>query len=273
MEYLLGKEISLQIKENIKKEVEFLLEKPGLSVLVNENDSSSLGYVNSLEKTAVSLGINFSKKIMKNDEEEYINTIKRLNDDPTCSSIMVTRPLFKGAREDYILSFISPLKDVDVMNKVSLGDIFVGNDDIAPATAKATMKMIEYYGIDLKGKDCLVIGRSISVGKPLSMMLLNKHATVTIAHSRTIGLMDKVKNYDIVVVAVGIPNFLDSSLCKEEAIVLDCGIHYLDDGRIVGDVLPSEKVSKLSKVPGGIGTITTSVLMENVLKLYKKQRS
>ncbi|MBE6132349.1 MAG: bifunctional 5,10-methylenetetrahydrofolate dehydrogenase/5,10-methenyltetrahydrofolate cyclohydrolase [Erysipelotrichaceae bacterium] len=273
MELLLGKEISLNIKEQIKKEVEFLLEKPSLFVLVNENDSSSLGYVASLEKTALNLGITFEKRIMKDSEEEYINTIKELNENPACSAIMVTRPLFKGAREEYILSFISPLKDVDVMNKVSLGDIFVGNDDLAPATAKATMKMIEHYGIELKGKDCLVIGRSISVGKPLSMMLLNKHATVTIAHSRTVNLMEKVKNYDVVVVAVGIPHFLDSSLCKEDAIVLDCGIHYLDDGRIVGDVLPSDNVSKLSKVPGGIGTITTSVLMENVLKLYKKQRS
>lgn len=272
MELLLGKEISQKIKDRIIQEVESLEVKPKLVVLVNEEDSSSIGYVNSMEKVASSLGIKFEKLLMIPSESEYISTIERLNVDPSCSAIMITRPLFKNANEKKILSYIDPIKDVDVMSKIGLGEIFIGNDEIAPATAKATMKMIEHYNIDLTGKDCLVIGRSISVGKPLSMMLLNKNATVTIAHSRTVNLFEKVKNYDVVILAVGIPHFLDASLCKEDAIILDCGIHYLEDGRILGDVLPSDKVKMISKVPGGIGTITTSVLMDNVLKLYKKQR-
>jgi methylenetetrahydrofolate dehydrogenase (NADP+)/methenyltetrahydrofolate cyclohydrolase len=272
VELLLGKEISQSIKDRIKEEVLSLEVKPKLVVLVNVNDPSSIGYVNSMEKVAITLGIEFEKVLMNSSEEEYIDQIIKLNNDASCSAIMITRPLFKGADEKKILSYIDPLKDVDVMNKVGLGEIFIGNDEIAPATAKATMKMIEHYNIDLTGKDCLVIGRSISVGKPLSMMLLNKNATVTIAHSKTKDLFLKVKNYDVVVVAVGIPSFLDAKLCKEDAIILDCGIHYLDDGRILGDVIPSEEVKAVSKVPGGIGTITTSVLMDNVLKLYKKQR-
>lgn len=272
MELLLGKEISQKIKDKIIQEVEGLEIKPKLVVLVNAEDSSSIGYVNSMEKVALNLGIEFEKLLMIPSELEYISTIERLNVDSTCSAIMITRPLFKNANEKKILSYIHPLKDVDVMNKVGLGEIFIGNDDIAPATAKATMKMIEHYNIDLTGKDCLVIGRSISVGKPLSMMLLNKNATVTMAHSKTVDLFEKVKNYDVIILAVGIPHFLDASLCKKNAIILDCGIHYLEDGRIVGDVLPSHNVKMISKVPGGIGTITTSVLMDNVLKLYKKQR-
>lgn len=271
MELLLGKEIRDQIKKTIIEKIEVLNEKPCLCVLVNQDDSSSLGYVNALEKNALNLGFNF-KKILIDREEKYVDTINQLNQDSSCHAIMVTRPLIKGCNEKEILSLISPLKDVDVMNEKSLGKIFIGDDDLAPATAKAIMYMLDYYHIDLKGKECLVIGRSISVGKPVSMMLLNKNATVTIAHSRTIDLFDKVKNYDVIICAVGKPHFLDSKLAKESAIIIDAGIHYLDDGRIVGDVIPSSGVKMISKVPGGVGTITTMVLMENVLKLYFMQK-
>lgn len=272
MEYLLGKEISLLIKQRVKEEVASLEVKPSLVVLVNENDPSSIGYVNSLEKNAINLGINFEKILMPSSEEVYISTIDELNVNPNVNAIMVTRPLFKGADETKILSWINPLKDVDVMNASSLGEIFIGNSDVAPATAKAIIELIDYYNIECKGKNCLVIGRSISVGKPVSMMLLDKHATVTIAHSRTTSLDVLILQSDIIVCAVGKPHFLDCSKVKENAIVIDAGIHYLDDGRIVGDCLENEKVKYLSKVPGGVGTITSSVLMENVLKLYKKQR-
>ncbi len=271
MKLLLGNDIRDQIKENIIEKINVLSEKPCLTVLVNQNDSSSLGYVNALEKNALNLGINF-KRILIDQEKRYIDTIENLNQDPNCHAIMVTRPLIKGCNEKEILSLISPLKDVDVMNEKSLGKIFIGDDDLAPATAKAIMLILDYYNIDLKGKDCLVIGRSISVGKPVSMMLLNKHATVTIAHSRTTNLFDKVKNYDVIICAVGKPHFLDSKLAKESAIIIDAGIHYLDDGRIVGDVIPSNNVNMISKVPGGVGAITTMVLMENVLKLYFMQK-
>ena len=273
MKFLLGKEISLDIKDKIKTKLETLETKPSLYVLVNENDASSLGYVSMLEKNATNLGIRFEKILMESNEESYISKIEELNNNKDVTAIMVTRPLYKGADENKILSHIDSFKDVDAMNTRGLGEIFIGNDNIAPATAKAIIKMIEYNNIEVKGKDCLVIGRSISVGKPVSMMLLNRHGTVTIAHSRTINLDEHISRADIIVCAVGIPHFLDSKKVKEGCIILDAGIHYLDDGKVVGDVLPDEsKDITLSKVPGGVGTITTSVLLENVLKLYEKQR-
>lgn len=271
MTYLLGKDIALKIKEQIKENVNKIDEKINLTILLNKNDDSSRGYVNSLKKNGFSLGIDVNVIEMNDDQNEYILKIQELNNNDCVHGIMVTRPLFKNANENYILSFISPLKDVDVNNKLSLGEIFIGNDEIAPATAKAILKMLEYYNIELSGKNVLVIGRSISVGKPLSMMLLNKNATVTIAHSKTKDLMKKIKDYDIICCAVGKPHFLDASLANENAIIIDAGIHYLEN-KIVGDVLESDKVKMISKVPGGVGTITTSVLFDNLLKLYKKQR-
>ena len=274
MKLLLGKEISLKIKAEIKNKIEQENLKPSLFVLVNQDDTSSLGYVSMLEKNANNLGIHFEKILMESKEDSYIQKIEELNVRNDVTAIMVTRPLFKGADENRILAHIASFKDVDVMNTRSLGEIFIGNDEIAPATAKAIIKMIEYYDIDVKGKDCLVIGRSISVGKPVSMMLLNKHGTVTIAHSRTTNLDEHIARADIIVCAVGKPHFLDAKKVKDGCVIIDAGIHYLDDGKVVGDVLPcEEKDCILSKVPGGVGTITTSVLLENVLKLYYKQRS
>ncbi len=271
MELLLGKEISNKIKERILTRLNSFDTKPGLCVLVNKDDSSSIGYSNAIEKSAKSLGYNF-KKILIDSEINYVETILNLNQDDSCHAIMVTRPLVKGCDEKKILSLISPLKDVDVMNEVTLGKVFIGQDDLAPATAKAIMYMLDFYNIDLTGLDCLVIGRSISVGKPVSMMLLNKNASVTIAHSKTRDLFNKIKNYDLIVCAVGKPHFLDSKLANDNAIIIDAGIHYLDDGSIVGDVIPSDKVKMISKVPGGVGSITTMVLMENVLKLFNMQK-
>ena len=274
MEYLLGKEQSLIIKNRIKEEISSLEVKPSLYVLINKDDTSSLGHVASLEKNALSLGISFVKIFMGASEKEYIEKIKELNDDSSCNAIMVTRPLFKGANEKKILSYIDPLKDVDVMNSSSLGEVFIGNDLIAPATSRAIMEILSYYNIDVEGKNVLVIGRSISVGKPVAMMLLNKNATVTIAHSKTKDLDEEIKRSDIIVCAVGKPYFLDSSKVKEKAIVIDAGIHYLDDGRILGDVKPClDKDITLSKVPGGVGALTSSLLFDNVLQLYFKQRN
>lgn len=272
MELLTGKEISLEIKKQLKEEIEKFSLNLSLFVLVNENDKSSIGYVNMLEKSANEIGIKLEKLFLPDCEQDYIDTIERLNKLEECNAIMVTRPLFKGADENKILSHISSLKDVDVMNNKGLGKILIGDDNIAPATSMAIIKMLEYYNIPIASSDCLVIGRSISVGKPVSLMLLNRNASVTIAHSKTKNLEEKVKNSDIIICAVGKPHFLDGSICKENAVVIDAGIHYLLDGTIVGDVIPNQKIAKLSKVPGGVGSITTSILLENVLKLYYLQK-
>ena len=273
MELLLGKETALKIKEQVKNEVDKLEVKPKYVVLINKNDSTSIGYVNMQRKNATSLGIEFESIEMDDSEEQYIETIERLNNDKSVTAVMLTRPLFKGADEKKIISHLSSLKDVDAMSSASLGELFVGSSDyLAPCTAEAIMKLIKAYNIELKGKDVLVVGRSISVGRPVALMLLEENATVTIAHSRTSDLNDKLKNYDVIIAAVGKAHLIDASLCKEDAIIIDAGIHYLEDGSIVGDVKPSDKVKAISKVPGGVGTITSAVLMENIMKLYHKQR-
>ena len=270
MEYLSGKELSNQIKEKVKEEVASLTRKPHMVVLVNPNDESSLGYVRMQEKAAVQLGIRFSLITMKDSEEEYIAKIKELNEDKDVDAIMVTRPLFKGADESLIINEINPSKDVDALNPLSLGELFICKEGyIAPATAQAIIELIKAYKIEVKGKEVLVVGRSISVGKPVSMMLLEMNGTVTIAHSRSLDLPTFLSRADIVIAAVGKPHLLDASACKEGAIVIDAGIHYLEDG-IVGDVKPNDKLRAISKVPGGVGAITTACLMMNVLKCYRR---
>lgn len=270
MEYLSGKELSNQIKERVKIEVSSLSRKPHMVVLVNPKDESSLGYVRMQEKTALQLGIRFSLIEMEESDQEYITKIKELNEDKDVDAIMVTRPLFQGASEAQIVNEICPYKDVDALNPLSLGELFISKEGyIAPATAQAIVEMIKAYHIDIKGKEVLVVGRSISVGKPVSMMLLEMNGTVTIAHSRSVNLEQLLGRADIVVAAVGKPHLIDSNKCKEGAIVIDAGIHYLEDG-IVGDVKVSEKLQAISKVPGGVGALTTACLMMNVLKCYKR---
>lgn len=273
MEYLLGKQIAIEKKAKVLEEVKEFTVKPKYVVLVNKDDPSSLGYVRMQEKNALSVGIEFEQILMEPTNECYFDTITRLNNDDSVTAIMVTRPLFKGAQEDKILSLISPFKDVDAMNPVSLSEVFVGKKDaVAPATAQAICDMLDYYHIDVKGKDVLVIGRSLTVGKPVGVMLLNKNATITFAHTKTVDLDKKMELADIIIAAVGKPLIIDGSKAKDGAIIIDAGIHYLDDGRIVGDVKESNKLLYLSKVPGGVGSVTSSCLMENILKLYKKQR-
>lgn len=272
MEYLSGKELSNQIKEKVKEEISSLTRKPHMVVLVNPKDESSLGYVKMQEKAALQLGISFSLIEMDESEEEYIKKIEELNEDKDVDAIMVTRPLFQGADEARIVNAISPSKDVDALNPLSLGELFIAKEGyIAPATAQAIVEMIKAYNIDIQGKEVLVIGRSISVGKPVSIMLLQMNGTVTIAHSRSVNLKELLGRADIVIAAVGKPHLIDGSYCKEGAIVIDAGIHYLKDG-IVGDVKVSEKLQAISKVPGGVGALTTACLMMNVLKCYQRNR-
>ncbi len=268
MSFLLGKVIADEIKLSIKNEIKNLKRMPNYYILLNHNDESSLGYCKIQEKTCLELGINCTIISMNNNEEEYIKTIKELNDNPLVDAILVTRPLDKGLNEKNILNALNPLKDVDAINPYSLGKLFMDEAEIVPNTAEAVLVMLKHYNIELKGKNVLVIGRSLSVGKPCAMLLLKENATVTIAHSRTSNLDDMLKNYDIVVVSIGKPQFIDSSKMKKDAIVIDCGIHYLENG-IVGDVKISDNVKFISKVPGGIGSITTSLLMRNILKCYK----
>ncbi len=269
MEYLLGKEIVEITKKRLIEKITSLKRKPKYSILLNKNDESSKGYVRSQVKLASELGIETEINLMNDSENEYISLINKLNEDKTIDGILITRPLFNGADEKKILSYLSPYKDIDAVNPLALGKIFMDDYSLfAPATAEAVIRMIDHYNIDVTGKEVLIIGRSISVGKPVAMLLLRKNATIKIAHTRTQNLDKAIHDADIIVVAVGKPHLIDTSKMKEEAIVIDCGIHYLESG-IVGDVKITNNVSKISKVPGGIGPITSILLMEHVVKCYE----
>lgn len=270
MEYLIGKEASEKIKLEVKNEVELLKIKPCLAVILNRYDEASKIYIQAQQRNAEQLGIEYVLFDLEPSEEEYIKTIHKLNNDKKISAIMVTRPLFDGADESKILSQIDPNKDVDAMNAMTLGFILTNRkDSLAPATAESIMELLAYYNIEVSGKKVLVIGRSITVGKPVALMLLNKNATVTIAHTRTQNMEELMMGSDIIIVAIGKAEAIDSAKMKKGVIVIDAGINYVDN-KIVGDVKASEVPSLISKVPGGIGTLTSACLMRNVLKCYRK---
>lgn len=270
MEYLIGKEASEKIKLEVKNEVELLKIKPCLAVILNRYDEASKIYIQAQQRNAEQLGIKYILYDLEPSEEEYIKTIHKLNNDKKISAIMVTRPLFDGADESKILSQIDPNKDVDAMNAMTLGFILTNRkNSLAPATAESIMELLAYYNIEVSGKKVLVIGRSITVGKPVALMLLNKNATVTIAHTRTQNMEELMIDSDIIIVAIGKAEAIDSAKMKKGVIVIDAGINYVDN-KIVGDVKASEVPSLISKVPGGIGTLTSACLMRNVLKCYRK---
>ena len=268
MELLLGKPDADSIKETLISEIAKCERKPKLVILLNTEDSSSKGYANALHKYGLSINVDVEIIEMTQDEEEYLNTINKLNNDKSVDAVLISRPLNKSLNENKIISSLSYKKDVDGINHISLGKLFVGDESLVPNTANAICKMLEYYNIPLKGKKVLVVGRSLSVGKPVSMLLLNRHATVTIAHSRTENLNDELGKYDIVIAAIGKPHLIKAEYMKDGAVCIDAGIHYLEEG-IIGDVEPNEKLSFISKVPGGVGPITNACLMMNVLSCYR----
>ena len=273
MELLLGKISADRIKENVKKKIASYNRVPKMVVLMNEDDSSSVGYVNAQVKVGASLGIDVEVKKMPASEKAYLDEINCINNDDLVDACMITRPLFKGADESKIFSTISSDKDVDCMNPMTLGELFVSKENaLIPATARAIIEMIKDNNIDVVGKKVLVIGRSISVGKPAAMLLLNMNATVTIAHSKTTNLDELLLDADIIVAAIGKPELIDGNKVKSGAIILDAGIHYLDD-KIVGDVKVSDNLKAISKVPGGVGSVTSACLMDNVTICYEKRNA
>lgn len=268
MELLFGKPVSEKLKNEIKLRVLNKKRKPFLQILLNNEDTSSIGYTNAIIKAANEVGIEV--EIIKISKvEDYYKQISIINSSGNIDACLITRPLVKGSNEQEIFSLLNPKKDADAINYQSLGLISNGDERFVPNTSQAIIKLLEFYNVEIEGKKVLVIGRSLSVGKPASLLLLNRNATVTIAHSKTKDLSLELKNYDIIVACLGKPHFIDGDLCKEGAIVIDAGIHYLESG-IIGDVKPSENLSKISKVPGGVGIITTVCLLETVINCYEE---
>jgi len=271
---LLGKEVSKRIKDELRNEVEVLKEKninPGLAVIIVGDDPASRIYVNNKKKACEECGIYSEEYALPGEttEEELLKLIDELNGRKEISGILVQMPVPKHIDDKKVIAAIDPSKDVDAFHPVNVGKIMVGDFDFVPCTPAGVMELIAESGIDVSGKECVVVGRSNIVGKPMSMLLLHKNGTVTICHSRTVDLTEKTKNADILVAAVGIPNFIKGDMIKPGAVVIDVGINRIAEKKIVGDVEfeSAEKVAgAITPVPGGVGPMTIAMLMKNTVK-------
>ena len=274
-----GKKVSQKVKDELKIKVEKLKESgifPGLAVIIVGNDSASRVYVNNKKKACEYIGIRSEEYALPEEttEEELLALVKKLNEKKDIHGILCQLPLPKHINEETILNSIDPKKDVDAFHPVNVGKIMIGNFDFLPCTPAGVMELIEETGIDLTGKQCVVVGRSNIVGKPQAMLLLHKNATVTICHSKTKDLKEVCKTADILVVAVGRAKMIDESYIKEGAVVIDVGMDRDENGKLCGDVdfeSACKKASYITPVPGGVGPMTIATLMKNAVTAAIKQ--
>lgn len=277
-EILRGKDVAKEIKEKIVTDVEALKKEgkqPTLGIVRLGSNPDDISYERSIIKNGEKLGID--TKVYENDlemtTEELVSLMEELNGDESISAILVFRPLPKHIDEARIRKAISPAKDVDCMHPLNLARVFEGDmDGFLPGTPKAAVEILLYNKVDLEGKNVVIINRSMVLGKPLAMMLLNENATVTICHSRTKDLPAITKAADVVVTALGRAKFFDENYFNEDSICIDVGISVDDDGNLSGDIdyePVSEKVKMITPVPGGVGSVTTSLLLSQVVKACK----
>ena len=271
-----GKMVSAKVRGSILEEGNKLKEQgvsPGLAVIIVGEDPASQVYVRNKERACEECGFYSEKYALPEEttQEQLLELIEELNHNPRIDGILCQLPVPKHINDQAIIDAISPEKDVDAFHPVNVGKIMVGNFDFLPCTPAGVMQLLEEYGIDPQGKNCVVIGRSNIVGKPMSMLLLHKHGTVTICHSRTKNLKEVCAQADILVAAVGKADFVTADMVKEGATVIDVGMNR-KDGRLCGDVCfdeVNEKAAYLTPVPGGVGPMTITMLMKNTLKAAK----
>ena len=271
---LKGKEVSDRIKDELKEEVKALKEKgiePGLAVILVGEDPASKVYVNNKKKACEYIGINSYEYLLpaETSQEELISLIEKLNNDERVSGILCQLPVPDHIDDQAIINAIAPEKDVDAFHPVNVGKIMTGNFDFVPCTPAGVMELINESGIDVCGKDCVVVGRSNIVGKPMAMLLLHRSGTVTICHSKTRELAEITRKADILVAAVGIPEFIKGDMIKPGAVVIDVGINRIAPKKLVGDVEfeAAEKIAgAITPVPGGVGPMTIAMLMKNTVK-------
>lgn len=271
-----GKMVSAKVRGSILEEVNGLKDKgvrPGLAVIIVGEDPASKVYVRNKERACEECGFYSEKYALPEEttQEEMLGLIDELNHNPRIDGILCQLPVPKHINEQAIIDAISPEKDVDAFHPINVGKIMVGNFDFLPCTPAGVMQLLEEYDIDPNGKNCVVIGRSNIVGKPMAMLLLHKNGTVTICHSRTKNLKEVCAQADILVAAVGKADFVTADMVKEGAVVIDVGMNR-KDGKLCGDVAfdeVNEKASYLTPVPGGVGPMTITMLMKNTLKAAK----
>lgn len=268
-----GKAVSLQVKERVKSRVAELSKKGisvGLAVVIVGDNPASRVYVNNKKKACEFCGItSFEYALAESTStEELLELVKKLTSDERVDGILVQLPLPRQIDENTIINAIPPEKDVDAFHPVNVGKIMIGDYSFLPCTPAGVMELIESTGVSVCGKDCVVIGRSNIVGKPMAMLLLHKSGTVTICHSKTKNLAEICSRADILVAAVGRANFVTADMIKAGAVVIDVGMNRTADGKLCGDVAfaeASEKAGFITPVPGGVGPMTISMLMQNTV--------
>ena len=265
---LSGTELANKIKEEIKERVEALKNRgitPTLRCVVSLDDKSTRVYLNSIRRSCDKLGIDFAE--MATNADNILKDIETLNKDKSVNGIMIMHPVPAGVDEISVLELLDPFKDVEGRTPQNLGRILLNVESFTPCTAQAVMELLEYHNVNLRGANVTIVGRSTTVGKPLSLMMLSKNATITVCHSKTRDLIEKTKHADVLIAAVGRPKMFNGEWVKERAIVIDVGINVVN-GKVVGDVdLDSvSKKASVSKVPGGVGSVTSAILMRNLVK-------
>ena len=274
-----GKVVSTHVKTKVKEEVDALKEKgiePALAVIIVGNDPASRVYVNNKKKACEFTGMRSVEYAMPEEttEEELLAVIDKLNADDSINGILCQLPVPKHISEKAVIERISPKKDVDVFSAENVGRMWQGDYDMASCTPMGVIELLDYYNIDVCGKNCVIIGRSNIVGKPMASLLLERSATVTICHSRTQNLAEITSKADVIVAAVGRAKFVTADMVKEGAVVVDVGINRGEDGKLCGDVdfeNVKDKCEFITPVPGGCGPMTIAVLMKNTLLSCKKQ--
>ncbi len=274
-----GKAVSAKVKEEVKEEVEALKKQGvsvGLAVIIVGNNPASRTYVNNKKKACEAAGILSEEYALPEEttQEELLALVEELNHKDSINGILCQLPLPKQLDEEAVIAAISEKKDVDAFSAVNVGHIMIGDYTFLPCTPAGIMEILRHYNIDVAGKECVVIGRSNIVGKPMAMLLLHQNGTVTICHSKTKNLKDVTSRADILVAAVGIPHFVTADMVKEGAVVIDVGMDRDENGKLCGDVdfaAVEPKASYITPVPGGVGPMTIATLLKNTVTAAKQQ--
>lgn len=274
-----GKAVSASVRAQVAQEVQKLKSKglhPGLAVVIVGDDPASRTYVNNKKKACAETGIYSEEYALPatTTQEELLSLVRSLNEKPEIHGILVQSPLPNGLDEEAVIEEINPQKDVDAFHPQNVGRIMIGNFHFLPCTPAGVIELIRSQGIEIAGKRCVVIGRSNIVGKPMAMLLLHNHGTVTICHSKTRDLAEICREADILVAAVGRPKFVTENMVKPGAVVIDVGMDRDENGKLCGDVdfaNVEPKAGYITPVPGGVGPMTIAMLLRNTVTAAKLQ--
>ncbi len=275
-----GKDLAKKTKENLKVEVDELKEKgiiPKLAVIMVGDNAASKIYVRNKSKACDMVGVQYEEFLLGDNiaQEELIKLIEKLNEDDSINGILLQSPIPRNLDINEAFRTIDYRKDVDGFHPINVGKLSIGQDTFVSCTPYGVMRMFEEYNIDLSGKNVVILGRSNIVGKPLLQCCLNKNATVTICHSKTVNIKEITRKADVLISAIGKPCFVTEDMVKDDVVVIDVGINRLETGKVVGDVdfeNVSKKASYITPVPGGVGPMTIAMLMNNLVKATKEQK-